>query len=96
MRLALFVTILLVGLSVVIHYEALYTVAKFMGHVRNRPRRWVVFGVIGALLAHVTEIWLFALGYYFLILSEQAETLEGNCPMICQNADIIRMSHRRH
>ena len=78
MRLALFVTILLVGLSVVIHYEALYTVAKFMGHVRNRPRRWVVFGVIGALLAHVTEIWLFALGYYFLIHYSQLELINKN------------------
>ncbi|MDT7043226.1 potassium channel family protein [Candidatus Nitronereus thalassa] len=70
-------TILLVGLSVVIHYEALYTIAKLMGQVKMRPRRLVAFGVIGALMAHVVEIWLFAMGYYVLIQSGQAGTLGG-------------------
>jgi uncharacterized membrane protein len=33
--------------------------------VRHRYR--IITGVLGALCAHVVEIWLFAFGYYFLI-----------------------------
>lgn len=77
MLLTLLITILLVSLSVVIHYEALYYIARYMAHAHKRPRQWVAFGVIGALIAHVVEIWLFALGYYFLIHSGQAGTLGG-------------------
>ena len=77
MLLTLFVTILLVGLSVVIHYEALYNIAKSMAHAHKRPRQWVALGVIGALVAHVIEIWLFAAGYFLLIQSGEAGTLGG-------------------
>lgn len=85
MLLTLLTTILLVGLSVVIHYEALYNIAGYMVHAHKRPRRWVAFGVIGALIAHVGEIWLFAVGYYFLIYSGQAGTLGGDFSLSLQN-----------
>lgn len=85
MLLTLLLTILLVGLSVVIHYEALYSIAGYMAHAHKRPRQWVAFGVIGALIAHVIEIWLFGVGYYFLILSGQAGTLGGEFSLSLQD-----------
>lgn len=78
MLLTLLITILLVGIYVVIHFEALHNIAGYMADAHKRPRQWVAFGVIGALLAHVVEIWLFAVGYYVLIYSGHAGSLEGD------------------
>ncbi|MCF6235182.1 MAG: potassium channel family protein [Gammaproteobacteria bacterium] len=30
------------------------------------PRIRIVFGLVGALLAHVAEVWIFSFGYFFL------------------------------
>jgi len=58
---------LLVGLCVLLHVEAL----NFLSNVLPRPRqhRWVlVVNVLGLLLAHVIEIWIFGLGIYLLVV----------------------------
>ena len=69
---------LLVGLAVVIHYETLYQLARGLPHVRVKPRFKVLLGVFIILVAHVAEIWLFALGCYGLIRLEGMGTLSGN------------------
>ena len=37
----------------------------------------VLFGLFGALFAHIMEIWLFAFAYYFMIRSGYFGTLKG-------------------
>ncbi len=73
-----FLNSLMVVLVVLIHYEALYrltaTIPKMAVHHRYR----IVFGVLGALLAHALEIWLFALVYYFTNQAPGWGSLEGN------------------
>jgi len=44
--------------------------------VRNRSR--VLFALLGAILAHLVEIWLFAVAYYFIINYEKMGAFEGN------------------
>jgi hypothetical protein len=39
-----------------------------------------LFGIIGALIGHVLEVWIFAFGYYFLIKIGQYGTLIGDIP----------------
>ena len=77
MILTLFITTLLVGLSVMVHYEVVYRIFIFMPSRSRRPRLGVIWGVLLALLAHITEVLIFAVGYYGLILAEEFGTLVG-------------------
>ncbi len=69
---------LLVLICVVIHYETLYQLARKLSVVHISPRRRVLVGVMVILLAHIVEIWLFALGYYAMAHSSGFGTLSGN------------------
>jgi len=77
MLMAYLVNIVIVGIAVLVHYEALYHLSKIIPKLRVKRRYHVVFGVFGAMIAHVFEIWLFAFVYYFLISSGQFGTLSG-------------------
>lgn len=68
----------LVIFCVVIHYETLYQLAKRLPVVHISPRRRVLVGVMVILLAHIVEIWLFALGYYAMAHSPGFGSLSGN------------------
>jgi uncharacterized membrane protein len=74
-----FINLLLVAAAVVIHHEALNSLfilgQKFQVKHKNMG---VLIGVFGALIAHVAEIWLFALGYYYMEHSDKFGTFEGN------------------
>ena len=77
MILTLFITALLVGLSVFVHYEAVYRISTFMNLRARRPRFGVIVGIVLALLAHIVEILIFAVGYYGLILAGEYGALVG-------------------
>ena len=68
----------LVITCVVIHYETLYQLARRLPVVHVSPRRRVLLGVMVILLAHIVEIWLFALGYFAMIHFSGFGTLSGN------------------
>ena len=67
----------IVAVAVLIHYEALYHLSNIIPRMHIRRRFRVVFGVCGAMIAHVAEIWLFAFGFYFLLRSGEFGTLNG-------------------
>jgi hypothetical protein len=69
---------LLVFTSVLIHYEMLYRLSNWMPDTTARHRYRVVVGVLGALFAHVIEVWLLAFGYYFMVNAETFGTLQRN------------------
>lgn len=64
-------------LAVMVHYEVLHRLSQAMPLLRVRYRFRIVIGLIGAILAHVLEIWLFAFTYYLCILAGDFGTLEG-------------------
>jgi len=72
------ITFTLVILSVVIHFEALSVMAHWLPRLPVSPRRRVVFGVLGGLLAHVLEVWGFACGFYLMIRWPHHGALVGN------------------
>lgn len=78
MLIALFTSALLVMLAVLVHYEMLHRMTLLLPKILIRHRFRIVVAVLGALIAHVLEIWIFAIGYYVLISSELAGTLTGN------------------
>lgn len=78
MLIALFASALLVMLVVSVHYEMLHRMTVLLPKIQVRHRFRIVVAVLGALVAHVLEIWIFAVGYYVLISTELVGTLTGN------------------
>lgn len=64
------VTVLVVGLCVLLHYEALSRLSQRLGrrdhHMHRQRRRRVLYGIFGVLSVHVVEIWIFGLAFYLL------------------------------
>jgi Ion channel len=68
----------LVGLAVLIHYEALNMLSVLIPKLNFKHRLRVLFGIFGALFAHIAEVWLFAFGYYLKIHANYFGTLAGD------------------
>ena len=65
-----FVSLIIICLCVLVHYESLYRISK-LNHWLNLPGKYrVMTGVLLSLVAHTIEIWLFGVGYYFLIAED--------------------------
>lgn len=69
---------ILVGIAVLVHFEALNLLSILTPQMPVKHRVRVLIGIFGALLAHVIEIWLFAFGYYFMVTRSGFGTLTGH------------------
>ena len=78
MAITLTVTMLLVILAVLVHSQALLWLSKWLPRMRTSSRWKVVSGLLGALFAHLFEVWLFALGYFFLLQGDKFGALVGD------------------
>ena len=57
---------ILVLLTIIIHYEVLFQLSKRLPQIKKIGSSYkVLICVLTIFLAHVVEIWLFGLGYYF-------------------------------
>ncbi|WP_243410189.1 potassium channel family protein [Pokkaliibacter plantistimulans] len=55
-----------VSLAVGVHYEFLYRLTTLLPKMRMLHRSRIVLGVMGALVAHAVEVWIFAIAYFFM------------------------------
>ncbi|WP_240222450.1 potassium channel family protein [Rheinheimera hassiensis] len=69
---------LVVATAVLVHYEFLVRLSSTIPKMQIKHRYKIVFGVFGALVAHMVEIWLFALAYYLMHNAEGWGELTGN------------------
>ena len=69
---------LVIVLVVLIHYEFLYRMSRAIPKMKIKHRFRIVFGVLGALIAHSIEVWLFAIIYYLLPWFENLGSLTGD------------------
>lgn len=69
---------LIITTAVIVHYECLLRLNQLMPRLNVWHRFRVVFGVLGALIAHAIEVWIFALGYYLMNRSQSLGHLTGN------------------
>lgn len=74
----LLINSLIVAATVVVHYEFLYRITLLIPKMQIKHRYRIVFGVLGALLAHIVEIWIFAAAFYYMHHHEGWGTLTGN------------------
>ncbi len=68
----------IIALVVLIHYEFLYQLSTTLPNLRIKHRFRIVFGVLGALIAHAIEVWVFAIAYYYLHQADDWGHLKGN------------------
>ncbi len=77
MLLIMIINSFLVGSAVLIHFEVLNWLSLTIPKLPVNRRLSVLFGIFGALIAHVIEVWLFAFGIYGLVHSKQFGELQG-------------------
>ena len=66
MLLAMIIGFSLVSLTVLMHYETLYSLSRLLPRLTTPPRRRLLIVILAVFLAHTLEIWLYAAGYFFL------------------------------
>ena len=69
---------LVVAVAVIIHYEFLYRISRYIPTMKLKHRLRILFGVFAALIAHAVEVWVFAFAFYFMHHAEGWGHLEGN------------------
>lgn len=67
-----------VVIAVIIHYEFLYRMTRLLPAMKIKHRYRIVIGVLGALIAHASEVWIFAFAYYYMNKSSSWGHFEGN------------------
>lgn len=79
MLLAVIVSVVLVGLSIVIHYEVLrVTSAVLPGPQRLGIRGRMILVVFACFAAHTLEVWVYAVGFWILEDEMQLGSLTGH------------------
>ena len=75
-------TLASVGACVLIHYEGLTWMSRRLlrRHDEN-PRRKVLLGVLGVLVLHVVELWLFGTTFWWLVKVEGTGHVVGADPL---------------
>jgi len=68
------ILVVILGLSlsvicVLMHYEALGLITRFLPRLGTRPRPRILILMIALLAVHQAEVWMFAWGYFFAGLS---------------------------
>lgn len=59
----------IVALAIIIHYEMLRQISLLIPRMSIKSRFRVLYALSGALIAHIVEVQLFAVGYYLMIHS---------------------------
>lgn len=75
------VTVAIVIACVVLHYEVLSWLTGWMKRLKLLPRRHILVLIFAILILHIVEVWIFGLGYYFLISTEGHGSLISNHPI---------------
>ena len=60
------IAIVLISLTVLIHYEALRITADMLPRLSIPPRTRIIFVIFAAFIAHIIEIHVYAIAYYLM------------------------------
>ena len=72
------VNLVVIGITVMIHYEFMYRFTLLMPRMKIRHRFRIVLGVFGALTAHALEVWIFAISFFAMHHADGWGVLRGN------------------
>lgn len=65
-----------IGIVILIHYEVLLQLSIFLPLMKIAHRFRVALGLIGVLMAHIIEVWVFGIVYYLLLLEGSFGTIK--------------------
>lgn len=72
-------TLVLVGIAVIIHYEGLSFLNQWLRPRQQSPRRrLLLYSIAGVICLHLVEIWLFGLGYHLVQYFPQYGYIHGS------------------
>jgi hypothetical protein len=86
------VTALAVFLCVLLHYEVLNFLSRWLIRLEGQRRRRVLFAIFGVLPAHVAEIWIFGFAYLLLEISPAFGSAHGVGPSVLDYIYISAMT----
>lgn len=86
------VTALAVFLCVLLHYEVLNFLSRWLVRLERQRRRRVLFAIFGVLPAHVAEIWIFGMAYLLLEISPAFGSAQGIGPSLLDYVYISAMT----
>lgn len=86
------VTAIAVLLCVLLHYEVLNILSRWLVRLEGQRRRRVLFAIFGVLPAHVAEIWIFGAAYMLLGVSPAFGTAHGIGPSLLDYVYISAMT----
>jgi hypothetical protein len=72
------VNLVVIAITVMIHYEFMYRFTLLMPRMNIRHRFRIVLGVFGALTAHAAEVWIFAFSFFAMHNADGWGVLRGN------------------
>lgn len=75
---AFLITIGLIILCVLLHYEALVGISWWAEKKQSLRRMRMVIVILGIMTAHLAEIWVFAFGYLGLSMLQLGQLLHGD------------------
>jgi len=75
--LVVLVTVATVCLCVLLHYEALNALSRWLSHRHGERRQRVLLAIVGMLSAHIAEIWVFGVASAVLLLGPQFGVTSG-------------------
>lgn len=78
MFIAFIINCTLVATAVVIHYEMLRLLSVLIPRLRIKHRLRVLIGVFGTICAHVIEVCLFGIAFYWMVNAGGFGDLTGN------------------
>jgi hypothetical protein len=82
MLLAASVCVVLVGITILIHYEVLRATSEFLPGPRHLGIRGrMILVVFACFLAHTIEVWVYALGFWLLGDELKLVSTVGNAPV---------------
>jgi hypothetical protein len=75
MILAMVVSVVLVSITILMHYEALRLTSQIMPRLTMvRPHGRIIFVIFAVFAAHTAEVYLYAIGYWILVVYDPAST----------------------
>ena len=86
------VTGIAVLLCVLLHYEVLNFLSRWLVQLEGQRRRRVLFAIFGVLAAHVAEIWIFGVAYVLLSVSAAFGSAHGIGPSLLDYVYISAMT----
>ena len=93
LAIAFLINTIVVIVAMLLHYEALFQLAKRLPRLSHiRPRFQVLVGAVCIFFVHVFEIWLFALAFYLSSKIEGMGSLIGNLSQAGGLLDCVYLS----